>query len=63
MTLAEAVKTIKDYCSKRDCKNCFLGKLYKSERLEDGGIWGCILNEPPSEWKDPPERAEEEENE
>ena len=56
MTLSEAVKTIKDYCSKAECKNCFFGILYKNELFEEGGIWsGCKLNEAPCDWKVPPE--------
>lgn len=56
MTLSEAVKTIKDYCSKTECENCVFGKLYKDEWSDkDGGLWYCKLDDSPSEWKEPPE--------
>lgn len=56
MTLAEAVKTIRDYCSKTGCENCVFGQLRENKWSEKvGGIWDCELDETPCEWKEPPE--------
>ena len=49
MTLFEAIKTIKVYCSKATCKNCVFS--------EDGNFWKMcgLMRHDPSDWKDPPE--------
>lgn len=51
MTLAEAVETIRNYCSKTGCKDCVFVKKHNT----DVGFWGCKLDELPCEWKMPPE--------
>ena len=58
MTLSEAVKTIKDYCSKTVCTNC----VYS----EDGKFWKVcgLMIHIPVDWKEPQEtniKKEEEE--
>ena len=56
MTLSEAVKTIKVYCSKTGCEHCVFGKPHKNEWSDKvGGIYDCELEETPCEWEVPPE--------
>ena len=52
MTLTEAVKTIKVYCSKTECEDCVFGEPYKIDRY-NGRIWSCELAGSPCEWKVP----------
>ena len=50
MTLAEAVKTIKEYCSKTSCaENCVFA--------ESGTFWKVcgLMRHLPEDWKEPPE--------
>lgn len=54
MTLSEAIKTIKVYCSKTGCEDCVFGEPYKIDRY-NGRIWSCELAGSPCEWKEPPE--------
>lgn len=54
MTLSEAVKTIKDHCSKIECADCVFAELYKIDRY-NGKIWYCKLRGTPYEWGEPPE--------
>ena len=49
MTLAKAVKTLRDYCASREsCRGC---------NFEEGGeiFVKCALEHPPEKWNDPPE--------
>lgn len=49
MTLSEAVKTIRDYCSITNCGNCVFA--------EDGKFWKVcgLMRHIPVDWKEPPE--------
>lgn len=53
MRLSEAINTIMDYCSERDCENCIFGELYKADRYNGfhGKVWSCKLAEYPYEWE------------
>ena len=49
MKLSEAVNTIRDYCSKTECRDCVFNKLYKVDRY-NGKVYRCKLAGTPYEW-------------
>lgn len=59
MTLSEAVKTIKNYCSTTMCGDCPFGTLYKIDQYNEK-IWHCELTGTPYEWEELPETKEAE---
>jgi lysozyme family protein len=54
MKLSEAVNTIRDYCSKTECRDCVFNKLYKVDRY-NGKVYRCELAGTPYEWGEPTE--------